>query len=61
MTTAQKIISSNSFETFAEAQKAENVIRELAVKTTGSNCYNRAWYFYDGSIIIKTREGYKAV
>ena len=55
MTTAQRIISSNS-----TAQAIEAEARDMATKTTAANCYDRAWTFYDGSKIIKTRDGYTA-
>jgi hypothetical protein len=55
MTTAQRIISSNS-----TAQAIESEARELATKTAAANCYDRTWTFYDGSSIIKTRAGYTA-
>lgn len=58
MTTAQRILSANKFETFAQAQDLEETIRQLAVKTDGDNCYDRTWTFYDGSKITKTRGGY---
>jgi hypothetical protein len=60
MTTAQKIIAANSATTFSQAQALEAAARELATKTTGANCYNRTWTFYDGSNITKTRDGYTA-
>ena len=58
MTTAQQILTANKAETFAQAQALEANIRELAVKVSGANCYDRTWTFYDGSEITKTRDGY---
>ena len=52
MTTAQRIIASNS-----TAQAIEAEARELATKTAAANCYVRTWTFYDGSSITKTRDG----
>ena len=58
MTTAQKILAANSATTFSQSRAMEASIRELATKTSGANCYDRTWTFYDGSSITKTRDGY---
>lgn len=55
MSTAQRIIATNS-----SAEAIESEARELAVKTSAANCYDRTWTFFDGSMIVKTRNGYTA-
>lgn len=54
MTTAQRILTNGT------AQLIEAEARDLAVKTDGANCFDRTWTFYDGSRLIKTRDGYTA-
>ncbi|HET8687939.1 MAG TPA: hypothetical protein VFM18_14960 [Methanosarcina sp.] len=58
MTTAQNIMNRNSTASFADAQKLESELREISILVVSNNCYDRTWYFNDGSSITKTRDGY---
>lgn len=60
MTTAQHIVTSHTTETFADQQKLERELREIATRIEGPNCYDRIYYFFDGSKVTKTRDGFVA-
>jgi len=60
MATAQRIVSSHTTETFADQQKLESELREFAIRIDGPNCYDRIYYFFDGSKVTKTRTGFVA-
>jgi hypothetical protein len=59
MTTAQRILNTNNADSFSGQQALESNIRALAVRCEGADCYGRVWFFYDGSSITKTRDGFK--
>lgn len=62
MNTAQNIIDFHNVQigTFEAQRAAENDARLLAIKTDAPNCLDRTWTFFDGSKIVKTRDGLKA-
>lgn len=61
MNTAQRILTAHKTDTAAQARAMESEARDLAVKVSAANCFERTWTFYDGSTLSKHRDGYSVV
>lgn len=66
-TTALRILNANAQETYSQCTKLEAEARELATevvypaKLSEREVFEVVYRFYDGSALIKNRDGFKAV